>query len=337
MSKALVFRDFGEPTNVLQLEDRPAPDPAAGQVRVRMLASPINPSDLMNVRGIYGMRPELPAVPGFEGVGVVEASGGGLLPKLMQGKRVVVLNRAGGNWATHAVVPAKQVIPAGKSLSNEDAATFFVNPAAALVMTRHVLKIPRDNWMLQTAAASALGRMVIRLGHRFGFRTINVVRRESVAQELKSLGAPEVVVFDPTTHEPHALRDKVAAIAGEGGVHYAIDPVGGATGSAVIDCLGHNARMLVYGTLADEPLAFSSRALMTPAAKIEGFWLSNYMNGLSLPGRLRLVQGVSKLIAAGVLKTEVGRTFSLDDFRDAITHSEEPGRTGKVLLRIADA
>ena len=337
MSKALVFREFGEPPQVLALEDWPLPEPATGQVRVRMLASPVNPSDLMNVRGVYGVRPELPAVPGFEGVGVVEACGGGLLGKLMSGKRVVVLNRAGGNWATHALVPAKQVIPVGKTLSDEDAATFFVNPAAALVMTRQVLKIPRDDWLLQTAAASALGRMVIRLGHRFGFHTINIVRRESAAEELKSLGASEVVVFDPMQHDDHVLRERVEAIVGESGLRHAIDPVGGATGSAVIACLGQNARMLVYGTLADEPLAFSSRALMTPAARIEGFWLSNHMNRLSLPARLGLVRSVSKLIAAGVLKTEIGRVFPLSDFREAITHSEETARGGKVLMRIADS
>src|SRR5688500_16050142 len=97
--RAVVFESFGEPADVLRARDRPEPQPKAGEVRVRMLASPVNPSDLMTVRGVYGQLPTLPATPGYEGVGVVEAAGGGLIGKFLVGKRVAVLNRAGGNWA----------------------------------------------------------------------------------------------------------------------------------------------------------------------------------------------------------------------------------------------
>src|SRR5262249_61433002 len=119
----------------------------------------------------------LPATPGFEGVGTVEESGGGWLAKRVMGKRVAVLNRATGNWREQVVVPARQAIPVPEDIPLEQAATFFVNPASAVVMTRYVLRIPRGAWLLQTAAGSALGRMVIRLGKQHGFRTMNVVRR----------------------------------------------------------------------------------------------------------------------------------------------------------------
>ena len=109
--KAVVCEKWGDPAEVLQVRDLPTPEPARGQVRVRMLVSPINPSDLLMVRGVYGRRPSLPAVPGFEGVGVVEA-GSGLLAWLRKGRRVAVPNGAGGNWAEQVVVPARQVWPA---------------------------------------------------------------------------------------------------------------------------------------------------------------------------------------------------------------------------------
>src|SRR5450432_670836 len=113
--KAIVFERFGEPREVLQLRDVPMPaEPASGEVRVRMKMSPINPSDLMTVRGLYGKLPSLPATPGFEGVGVIDAVGSGWLAKLRgikPGRRVAVLNAKGGNWQEFVNLSAKQVVP----------------------------------------------------------------------------------------------------------------------------------------------------------------------------------------------------------------------------------
>jgi NADPH:quinone reductase-like Zn-dependent oxidoreductase len=144
--KAAVFHEFGDPTKVLRVEERPLPEPAAGQVRVRMIASPINPSDLLVVRGEYGKLPKLPATPGFEGVGIVEKSGGGLLGWRVAGKRVAVLNGFGGNWQQHVIIPARQAVPVPADLPDDQVASFFVNPATVLVMVRKILRDPNGEW-----------------------------------------------------------------------------------------------------------------------------------------------------------------------------------------------
>ncbi|MEO1996477.1 MAG: alcohol dehydrogenase catalytic domain-containing protein, partial [Planctomycetaceae bacterium] len=167
--QAIIFERFGAPSEVLSLQDVPQPEPQRDQVRVRMLSSPINPSDLMYVRGDYSVQPTLPATPGFEGVGIVETHGGSLLGRLMLGKRVAVLNRDRGNWSQHTIVPARQVVPIPSGLSADQAAMVFVNPATAWILVRRLLCIPRDAWLLQSAGASALGRMIIRLGQHYGF------------------------------------------------------------------------------------------------------------------------------------------------------------------------
>src|SRR6516164_4724754 len=136
--KAIRFTRFGEPTEVLELQEVPIPEAGPGQVRVRMIASPINPSDVLVVRGEYGRLPQLPATPGFEGVGVIDAAGPGLLRylrRLRPGRRVAVLNGQGGNWQEYVVLPARQVVPVPDDVPDDQAATFFVNPASALVMT----------------------------------------------------------------------------------------------------------------------------------------------------------------------------------------------------------
>lgn len=333
--KSVQFDQFGEPSAVLHLRDVEAPQPKPGEVLVRMLLSPVNPSDLMTVRGVYGKQPKLPCTPGYEGVGVVEASGGGLLGKLLVGKRVALLNGINGNWQERTTVLAKQAVPLPKALAPEQGATFFVNPTTAFAMTRRVLAVPAGDWLLQTAAASELGKMVVRLGKRFGFKTLNVVRRAEQAEALTSLGADRIVVFDPAKQSAEDLRNEVHRATGEHGVRFAIDPVGGATGSAVVKCLAPNGRMLVYGTLSPEALSFSPRDLMTPGASVGGFWLARWLPQLSLIAKLKLIRTVSGLIQEGVLASQIGEVFPLDRVSDAVRAAETSGRAGKVLLRIA--
>jgi NADPH:quinone reductase-like Zn-dependent oxidoreductase len=335
--RAIQVSSVGEPSAVLNCVSSSTPCPGRGEVLVKMLASPVNPSDLMFIRGIYGQTPELPQIPGFEGVGIVEASGGGLKGRLFMGKRVAVLNPRAGNWSEYTVVPASRVIPLNDRLSVPQAATFFVNPATALVMTQDVLKIPRDAWLLQTAATSALGRMIIRLGNAQGFRTINVVRREDAVPELQAAGAAHVVVFDPTQHSANDLQRAVQDIVGSAGLHYAIDPVGGETAAAVLSALSTHGRMLLFGSLSGSDMPLSSRILLTKNASIEGFWLSHFMNSKGLIFKLKLIKRITRLILDGTLQTDIRQTWSLDQIQSAVAAAEQPGQSGRVLLSIAES
>jgi NADPH:quinone reductase-like Zn-dependent oxidoreductase len=327
--KSIRFHRFGEPAEVLELQETPVPAPGRGQVRVRMIASPVNPSDLLVVRGTYGRQPSLPATPGFEGVGVVETSGGGLLGQLRRGRRVAVLNGQGGNWQEYVIVPARQVVPLPSSIPDDQAASFFVNPASALLMTRQLLRIRPGDWLMQTAAGSALGRMLIRLGQHDGFRTINIVRRPEQAGELLRLGGDAVVC---TANE--AIEERVQSLTHGAGAAFAVDAVGGATGSAVFRALAPGGRMLIYGTLSGEPLSVDPRVLIAGDKQIAGFWLSNWVRRQSPWTMLKLFRQIKKLMTVGVLTTEVGASYPLDEILSAVKHADTPGRSGKVLLRM---
>jgi NADPH:quinone reductase-like Zn-dependent oxidoreductase len=332
--KAAVFDRFGVPEEVLQIRDLPTPEPGRNQVLVRMAASPINPSDLLVVRGEYGRLPTLPATPGFEGVGRVEKSGGGviaLVRGLSPGKRVAVLSGGGGAWQEQVVIPARQLVPLPDDIPDEQAAAFFVNPASALAMTQHVLAVPEGAWLLQTAAGSALGRMVIRLGKHFDFRTINVVRRREQAEELKRIGADVVIATDR-----ESLVERVREVTHGEGVRYAIDAVGGETGTAVVQSLGAGGRLLVYGTLSGQPISLDSRTLMVGRKSVEGFWLSEWVRGRKVLAMLRLFRSIKSLMQAGVLTSEVGATFALADIQKAVVQAAQPGRAGKVLLKMGE-
>ena len=329
--KAAVFEQFGEPAEVLRIQDVPTPEPGKNEVRVRMLASPINPSDLMTVRGSYGRLPTLPATPGFEGVGIVEALGSGMLAwirGLKVGKKVAVLNATGGNWQEYVVLSARNVVPVG-DLSDAQAATFFVNPATAFVMTRKVLKVASEEWLLQTAAGSALGEMVRSLGKKHGFRVINVVRRPEQAEEMRKAGHITIATQDGD------IEAKVREWTEGHGVKHAIDAVGGETASNVIRCLAHKGKLLLYGTLSGEPLSFDPRALMVGQAAVEGFWLSEWVKDQGVLTMLNLFGKIRSMMNAGVIATDV-QEIPLENIAEAVRQSEEVGKTKKVLIRIAN-
>ena len=326
--KAAVFDTFGEPSEVLSVREVPDPKPGRNEVRVRMIASPINPSDLMVVEGRYGVLPSLPATPGFEGVGIVDEVGPGLLGRFVKGKRVVVINQQGGNWAELAVIPARQARPVPDDIPDDQAAAFFVNPASVIAMARHVLAVPKGAWLLQSAAGSTLGRMIIHLGRHDGFKTLNVVRRREAIDELKELGGDAVI-----SSSDGPIDEQVRRLTNGEGVLYAIDPVGGDTGAQVFQSLGPGGRLVLYGTLSGEPIQVDPRLVISGPRTIEGFWLGHWMRQRSIPKALLLFREIAALIRLGVLRSEIGRTYPLADIKEAAEHAATIARQGKTLIK----
>jgi NADPH:quinone reductase len=327
--KAIVFDRFGEPGDVLRVQDVPKPEPGPGEVLVRMIASPINPSDLLVVRGLYGYLPKLPATPGFEGVGVVEKAGPGLLGMFAKGKRVTVINDRGGNWAEYAVIRAKQARPVASDIPDDQVASFFVNPATVVALVKHVLAIPKGETLLQSAAGSSLGKMIIRYCKHEGIRTINVVRRRAAIAELKALGGDHVLAT-----EDGPADEQVNRLTGGQGARYAVDPVGGETGTQMFNALGENGRLVVYGTLTNEPIQVHSRQVIAGQRTVEGFWLGHWMRGRSIPQSLILFKEIARQMRAGVLTTEIAGKYPLDAILEAVRASEAVGKAGKVLLQM---
>jgi NADPH:quinone reductase-like Zn-dependent oxidoreductase len=329
--KAIQFEQHGEPAEVLSVQERPLPEPGKGEVRVRILASPVNPSDLLFVRGHYaGVQAHFPSPVGFEGVGVVDVLGQ-QVDRPVPGQRVAVINaETGGNWADYAVVPAGLLLPVPDDLPDEQVACFFINPASAIVMLRQVLAIPRGEWLLQSAAGSELGRMIIKLAKHDGIRTINVVRRRESVAELERLGADAVIVSTEG-----AIDEQVRRIVGSQGVKYAIDPVIGETGTQMYQSLGEDGRMLLYGSLTREPMRVGGdpRLILTGRRILEMFWLGYWFRKFDEAARRHLIQQVVTLMREGILVTSIAaHRYSLDEIRAAVTQAESIGRQGKVLL-----
>jgi NADPH:quinone reductase-like Zn-dependent oxidoreductase len=205
----------------------------------------------------------------------------------------------------------------------------MANSISALAMVHDVLRVRRGSRLLVTAAGSALGKDIVRLGRRDGFRTVCVVRSDANTAELLSLGAEAVI----DTSRQDLVRE-VARLTNGQGVEFALDCVGGELASEVVRCLAAGGHLLVYGTLSDEPMRIRSRDLMMPNAKVTGFYLGNWIARQSPLRLLSVLRMVRKLSAEGVFRATVAEVFPLENVAEAVAAAMAPGRTGKILLRI---
>jgi NADPH:quinone reductase-like Zn-dependent oxidoreductase len=319
------FHEFGNPAEVLRVEDVERPEPGAGQVLVRMRARPINPSDLLTVRGLYGALPVPPATPGLEGMGEVAELGEGVT-HLRAGQRVIPLGVA-GTWAEFIVAPAAQLIPVPDSVNDQTAAQFVVNPLTAWIMTVEELDLQPGEWLLQTAAGSTLGRVVLQIARQHGFKTINVVRRREQAEELKALGADEVICTDEED-----IPARVREITGKEGLKKAIDAVGGETGAAVLSALGRGGVMLVYGLLSGRPMPVDGGRMIFTSSTVRGFWLGEWMRSAPPDRQQAVTAEMLRSMASDEIVPPVEAEYTLGEVLAAVSHSERPGRSGKVLL-----
>src|SRR5581483_1671656 len=157
--KSIRFDRYGEPADVLAVTDQHMPEPGEGEVRIKILFSSVNPSDLLYVRGHYsGVAEHFPSGAGFESVSLIDKVGPNV-ERLSVGQRVFAHNPSGGSWSQYAVVPALVAWPVPDDLPDEQIASLMINPATAILMVRHVLNVPSGQWLLQSAAGSELGRM----------------------------------------------------------------------------------------------------------------------------------------------------------------------------------
>ena len=235
------------------------------------------------------------------------------------------------------MVPAWTAWPVPGDIPDEQVASLMINPATAILMVRHVLAVPRGQWLLQSAAGSELGRMIIRLARHDGIRTVNVVRRHEAVRELKDLGADEVIVSGDGP-----IDEQVRRIVGPRGVDFALDPVAGETGSQIFRSLSEDGRMLLYGSLTGEGVRVGDDPRLTLSGRrtLEVYWLGYWLtrlhkSGFFPPGRpaiQQLIDEIAAPIRAGVLETSAGKRFGLDQIHTAVTEAESVGRSGKVLI-----
>lgn len=323
--RSLQYTAFGNPIEQVQLVETPKPQPAAGEVLVRLTHRTVNPADLLAIEGRYAILPDaFPAVPGGEAAGEVEALGDGVTD-LAVGQRVIPLG-GGGKWQESIVVAAQQVIPVPDPISSQTAAQLIVNPVTAHVMLLEELALKEGDWLLQTAAGSTLGRIAIQMAKVKGIKTVNLVRRRDQVDELLGLGADAVF-----STQDDDVSGQIRAVT-DGGAHGAIDAVGGETGALALKALRGGGTMLTYGLLSGQPIPVDAAHMLFSGTGLRGFWLSAWFPRQSQEHIRTVLTDLMTLMAQGQIVPPVDSEYDLADFKSAFEHMATPGRSGKILL-----
>lgn len=324
--KAALHDVFGEPAEVLVARDVAKPAPAIGEVLVKMTLSPIHNHDLWTIRGNYGYKPPLPAaIGGSEALGTVEAVGEGVDAALI-GKRVAV-GGLHGAWAEYFSVPAAGVLPLPDAISDVAGAQLIAMPFSALSLLE-TLKARKGDWIIQTAANGAVGKIMVTLAKARGINLLNLVRRAEAVGELTALGAEHVLSTSDADWKTTAR-----AIIGTAGATSAIDSVGGDIAGDLVDLLGMDGELVVFGTATGAVMPLSSGALIMKHITIKGFWGSRVSQQMAPEERVRLITELVTLAASGQLVLTDGGIYPLEQITDAVKAALTPGRAGKVMLR----
>ncbi|MFF2596703.1 zinc-dependent alcohol dehydrogenase family protein [Priestia megaterium] len=230
---SIKFYEFGEPQQVLQIENTEVKDPGVGEVLVRMKTRPINPSDLIPIKGTYSNRVSLPAIPGYEGVGIIEEVGPSV-SKWFLGKRVLPL-RGEATWQEFVKTPAELAIIVPYYPEDSISAQLYINLITAWVICTEVLALKQGDDLIVNACGSSIGHIFAQLSRILGFRLIAVTRNNIYTEELTQLGALYVV---NTRMNP--LYDTAMELTNGRGAQAAIDSIGGPSGTSLAYCVSPN-------------------------------------------------------------------------------------------------
>src|SRR6476661_786888 len=317
----------GEPSEVIELNT--VSEPALGQedILISMEAAPLNPSDFLFVRGMYGVKAVFPSPVGAEGVGRVAKVGSKVDPAL-RGKRVLILpTYEQGTWADEVVVPVRNLVPMSDEADPLQLSMIGINPVTAyLLLNRYVSLMPGD-WIGQTAANAAMGQYIIALAKLAGVKTLNVVRREDAAEQVRQWGGDRVV------QQGDNLRKDIEEALNGKKLSLVLDNVGGTPVGELAKSLKTGGSTVVYAVLSGQFPAISPKDLIYRGLSLHGFWLINWIRNAPRAEIQEIYQKLGDLVADGSLSAEVERTYPLDQFKEAFAQSLKPNRSGKILFK----
>lgn len=324
--QCIKFHEFGRPEDVLTIKDQSIEALESSELLVRMIMSPINPSDLIPIRGMYAHRIDLPAVPGFEGVGIVEKVGSAISTNLI-GKRVLPL-RGEGTWQQYVKVQANLAVLLPDDIDDFTAAQLYINPLTAWIICTEVLKLQQNDTLIINACGSAIGRIFAQLSKIIGFHLIAVTRSDYYTKELIELGATTVI-----NTSKDDLQDRIITITDGKGATAGIDSIGSLEGTELAYCLQSEGHFLTLGLLSGIPVNWQAIAQET---KVHAgiFHLRHWNRQVTIEAWQFAFQQLITFIMEGKLKLmKPSLQYNFKNIKEAIQEVQKPNKNkGKIFL-----
>jgi mitochondrial enoyl-[acyl-carrier protein] reductase / trans-2-enoyl-CoA reductase len=324
---AAVHETHGNPADVLRVESRPWPTPAAGEVIVKMRAAPINPADLNQIEGKYPVQAELPATPGFEGAGMVVDVGADV--KGLSNGALVILPHNTGTWRDAVAVKADELVVVPAGINAVHASMLKINPMTAWRLLHDYVDLARGDWLIQNAANSAAGRAVIQIARELGYKTVNVVRRAELIGELRAEGGDVVLV------DSENLRHEVKDAVGGPPVRLGLNAVGGESALRLANCLAPGSTLVTYGAMSLQPLKIPNGLLIFKDLRFRGIWINKWYDNATPAQRMEAFQHLFEMAKRGLLQTKVEKAYPLSEAKTAVAHAARGQRSGKIIFEFA--
>lgn len=307
---ALTYRSFGAPLETLKMETSELPGVSEDKLRVRMLHVPVNPSDLIPITGAYSHRIRLPAVAGYEGVGIVIDA-----PREYSnliGKRVLPL-RGDGTWQTMLDCDPALAVPVPDSISDTTAARAYINPLAALTMLE--MWPVKGKRVLLTGAGSNCAEYLGVWAYQHGAKeVVGIYRSESRLTRLEQLGIKPVSIHD-TSQISHVARES----------DIVFDALGGSVAANILQLMAPEAMFIAYGLLTGQAIQLDSK----PGAHYRRFHLRDSLAGMSVETWQHKFLAIWKLLGQSAMPDY--RVFPGQEWRHAVEMALCPSGH-KVLL-----
>jgi NADPH:quinone reductase-like Zn-dependent oxidoreductase len=322
--KALQLTAYGDPKDVIKVVMQPEFGPLrANEWIIEMEAAPVSPTDQYIIAGIYGELPPLPHGLGCEGVGRVSAVGSGV-KHVKVGDRVIAPMLQNTTWSTHIKTKEtwQRALPEGEL---SQMAQVSMNPITAFLLLKEFKTLQPGDWVISTAANSAVGRSVIPIAKARGIKTVNIVRLPDLIEEIKTVGGDVVL-----TDGPDLVKQIKEATAGAN-IQLALDGVGGALTQRLIDAIGLYGTVVAWSRMGGVDPTIATIPVLFTGKSLHGFWIVNW---LKIPGnRERLTaafEEIAPLVASGKIVIPVAGEFELDQYVDAIALASK--YNGKAIL-----
>ncbi len=326
--QVLVYQ-CGAPESVVRLESRPLESLRPDQVMIAMEAAPINPADFNVIAGNYGSKTPLPFIPGNEGVGSIITIGD-QVTDLKVGQRVIFIAYP-GTWCRYRICAPRHLYPVPPDMAITQAAMIAVNPATAWRLLHDFAKLKPGDWVIQNAANSAVGRLVIRIAREIGLKTINLVRRQDLAAELQEIGADVVFVQD----EP-GVKEFIKTEIGEIEIKLGLNAVGGSHAGAIAAMLAPGASLITYGAMSREPMVIPNGQLIFRDIRFQGFWLTRWYQHASPQTISSMFDRLLPLFSSKSPIIPIEKIYPLAEIKAALHHAQQPARSGKILLDLKE-
>lgn len=325
--KVVVYQRHGNPADVLEIRTEPWPRPAPDEAAVAMRAAPINPADINAIEGKYPGRREIPAVPGFEGAGVVVEVGANV-STITKGALVILPHHI-GTWREAVAVGASELVAVPPEIDPVHASMLKINPLTAWRLLHGYVDLGRGEWLIQNAANSAAGRAVIQIAHELGFKTVNVVRRGELIEELRAEGGDVVLV------DSEKLRDEVKAATSGAPIRLGLNSVGGDSALRLANCLAFGGTLVSFGAMSLQPLKIPTGLLIFKDLRFRGIWINKWYDEATIAERMAAFNPLFEMAKRGLLKTKIEKTYPIDAAETAVTHAMQTKRSGKIVFQFA--